>query len=76
MKTINNIQNWNKGLQFVICINAANILVPDRFKGLPVKMLLLLVVYQYFKLDKKPITAPKTHSISFSLFLIVLVSIF
>lgn len=76
MKTINNIQNWNKGLQFVICINAANILVPDRFKGLPVIMLLLLVVYRYFKLDQKPIIATKTYSISISFFLILLLSIF
>jgi O-antigen ligase len=68
MKLINNL------ILFLIYLNSATLLVPDKFKAFPIVILLVLVIYRYFKLDEKPVLSTKTYIISITFFIIILFS--
>lgn len=62
----------NRLIISLIYLNTAILLVPDRLKGLPIILLLILVLYRHFKLTKKPILLTKTYLISIGFFIIIL----
>ncbi|MDB2612281.1 O-antigen ligase family protein [Flavobacteriaceae bacterium] len=75
MNIINNISFYNQLLLFLIYLNSATILIPDKFKGWPIALLLLVVLIRYFKLDVKPVLETKKFLISIGFFLILVSSV-
>ena len=65
----------NRLIISLIYLNTAILLVPDRLKGLPIILLLILVLYRHFKLTKKPILLTKTYLISIGFFIIILLGV-
>lgn len=66
---------YNKLLLFLIYLNSATILVPDKFKGWPIGLLLLVAATRYFKLKNKPILDHKKLIISVGFFIFLIFSI-
>lgn len=75
MNTTNNLSFYNQLLLFLIYLNSATILVPDKFKGWPIALLLLVVLVRYFKLDVKPVLEIKKFLISIGFFIILVSSV-
>jgi O-antigen ligase len=75
VKTTNNINLYNWLVCFLIYINSATILVPDKFKAWPIGLLLLTVIVRYFKLNGKPILETKKFLVSIGFFIVLVFSI-
>lgn len=75
MKTTNNINFYNQLVLFLVYLNSATILIPDKFKGWSIGFLLVVVILRYFKIKNTSLLETKKLIISVAFFIILVLSI-
>ena len=66
----------NKLIIYLIYLNAAILLLPDKLKPILIFLLLISVIFRYFKLKKKPVLQNRKYVASILFFIILVVSCF